>query len=96
MNTLFIVEYKAFLQPIHETNIIGSEPVSKKNDINGVCITMIKRDVDTNISALNVIIENPNNVNNIITGNLESPFPMESGVKSNIFKSYEKWQRNQI
>lgn len=86
MNTLFIVEYKAFLQPIHETNIIGSDPFSKKNDANGVCITMIKRDVDSTLSVLNLIIENPNNASNIITGNLEIPFPVDNGVKSNIFK----------
>ena len=86
MNTLFIVDYKAFLQPIHETNIIGSDPVSKKNDTNGVCITMIKKDINESLSVLNLIIENPNNVSNIITGNLEIPFPVDSGVKSNIFK----------
>jgi len=86
MNTLFIIEYKAFLQPIHETNIVGSEPVSKKNESTGVCLTMIKRDIDSTLSTLNLIIENPNNISNVITGTLEIPFPSDNGVKSNIIK----------
>ena len=84
MDKLYIIEYKAF-QPIHETNIIGSDPITKKDDKTGVVVTMIKKESINNVS-LNVIIENPNNIENIITGSLEIPFPSENNVKSQIVK----------
>lgn len=85
MTTLFIVEYKAF-QPIHETNILGNDPITKKDDATGIIITMTKRLLaDNNGAVFNIIIENPNNIPNTITGNLEIPFP-EKNVKSQIIK----------
>jgi len=84
MDKLFIIEYKAF-QPIHETNIICSEPITKKDDKTGIVVTMIKKENNTNVS-LNVIVENPNNIVNTITGSLEIPFPTENNVKSQIVK----------
>ena len=84
MTTLFIVEYKAF-QPINETNIIGHDPITKKDDATGVLITMTKRQLDTSSAVFNIIVENPNNVPNTITGNLEVPFPEKNG-KTQIIK----------
>ena len=85
MDKLYIVEYKAF-QPIHETNIIGSDPITKKDDKSGVVVTMIKKDYVNGSVGISLIIENPNNIENIITGNLEVPFPSENNVKSQIVK----------
>jgi len=85
MSKLYIIEYKAF-QPITEMNILGLEPIIKKDDATGVLITMIKKDCENNNVSLSIIVENPNNVGNIITGNLEIPFPIENNVKSQIVK----------
>jgi hypothetical protein len=79
-----MIEYKAF-QPIPETNILGLEPILKKDDATGILITMLKKESTHNV-VLNIIVENPNNIDNIITGNLEVPFPAENGVKSQIVK----------
>jgi hypothetical protein len=79
-----MIEYKAF-QPIPETNILGLEPIIKKDDATGVLITMIKKECVNSVS-LSIIIENPNNIDNIITGNLEIPFPSDYGVKSQMIK----------
>ena len=84
-NRLYIVEYKAF-QPIHETNIIGSDPITKKDDKTGIIVTMIKRIRSDNTIVLSVIVENPNSIENTITGNLEIPFPSENNVRSQIVK----------
>jgi len=84
MTTLFIVEYKAF-QPINETNIIGHDPITKKDDATGVLITMTKRQLGDSSAVFNIIVENPNNVPNTITGNLEIPFP-EKNTKTPIIK----------
>lgn len=77
MTTLFIVEYKAF-QPINETNILGHDPITKKDDATGVLITMTKRQLDNSSAVFNIIVENPNNVPDTITGNLEVPFPKKN------------------
>jgi len=86
MSSLYVIEYKAFQQySVHETNILGADPITKKSD-NGVVITMMRLDRENTSSVLNIIIENPNNINDIITGNLQIPFPSEENIKSQIIR----------